>query len=401
MRRLPALLTILLLTTSSMGAWAQNLSMEEKLAAIRKSLVETALEGPTKVTATQWIDAQGVLRESSSFRSNVEVRGVRVVGYTTDSEGEASAKLQWQELYGGAAGKAPGKVPSSASGPACKPMAPGRLQHLMGLQWNVNGRFSAEEHNMIEQLRGLWTQQLSSAGATGALWRLTPKPRAEGRSGYEQALLGAGVDDLPWVLELTVVGLPRSDEPNAAWTNTGERVPMLADEALRSSPRTNWAFNMPAMVRIELQMRVFARNQSKPVLQINTPMTLAAQDSNWGITQMSNTARAQVLALAENASLEMYKTMVCQTVTGEVTQTAGKQFRINLGAASGVRVGDTWVLADAALLPQRALEPGNAAQTVMAKVQYVTEHYAQLTPTAGPAQNVQTRWAAWSAEDAR
>ena len=41
------------------------------------------------------------------------------------------------------------------------------------------------------------------------------------------------------------------------------------------------------------------------------------------------------------------------------------------------------------------------ANTVMAKVQYVTEHYAQLTPTAGPAQSVQTRWAAWSAEDAR
>jgi hypothetical protein len=37
----------------------------------------------------------------------------------------------------------------------------------------------------------------------------------------------------------------------------------------------------------------------------------------------------------------------------------------------------------------------------MAKVQYVTPHYAQLTPVAGPAQNVQTRWAAWSAEDAR
>jgi len=399
MRRLPALLLTLLLAASGASAWAQNLSMEEKLTAIRKSLVETALEGPTKVTSTQWIDAQGVLRESSTFRSGVEVRGVRVLGYSTDSDGEASAKLQWQELYGSGAAKAPANSPSSGSG--CKPMASGRLQHLLGLQWNVSGRFSAEEQNLLDQLRSHWADQLSSTGATAALWRITPKARSEGRSGYEQALLGASVDELPWSLDLTVVALPKSDESNAGWTNPGDRPPMLAEEAARSSPRINWAFNMPAMVRVELQMRLIARNQTKPVMLLNTPMTLIAQDGNWGITQLSNASRTQILQLAENAGLELFKSMVCQTVVGEVTQALGKQIRINLGSASGVRVGDTWVLADSAKLPQRALEPGNAGQTVMAKVQYVSEHYAQLTPTAGPAQNVQTRWAAWSAEDAR
>jgi len=397
MPRLPALLIALLLFASGAGVWAQSLSMDEKLAAIRKSLVETALEGPTKVSATQWIDAQGVLRESSSFRSGVEVRGVRVVGYTTDNQGESSAKLQWQELYGQSGAKS--MADAKKAEPACKLGGSSRLQHLLGMQWNLSGRFSAEERNMVDELRGHWLGQLSSTGASAALWRITPKPRTEGRSGYEQALLSAGADDMPWLLDLTVVALAPSDESNAGWTNASER--LLADEGARASPRTNWAFSMPAMVRIELQMRLYARNQAKPVLLLNTPLTLAAQDSNWGITQLSNTARAQVLQFAENNALELYKTMVCQTVVGEVTQALGKQFRINLGAAAGVRVGDTWVLADASKLPQRALEPGNTTNTVMAKVQYVTEHYAQLTPIAGPAQSVQMRWAAWSAEEAR
>jgi hypothetical protein len=399
MRRLSALLLALLLFASGAGVWAQNLSLEEKLEAIRKSLVETALEGPTKVSATQWIDAQGVLRESSSFHSGVEVRGVRVVGYTTDSQGEASAKLQWQELYG--KGSAQAMADGKKAEPACKPASASRLQHLLGLQWNVSGRFSAEEQNLLEELRSHWLGQLTSTGASAALWRIAPKPHTEGRSGYEQALLSAGADDMPWRLDLTVVALPRSEESNEGWTNAAERRPMLAEESARALPRTNWAFNMPAMVRVELQMRVLARNQAKPVLLLNTPMTLVAQDANWGITQLSNGARTQALQLAENAALELYKTMVCQTVVGEVTQALGKQFRINLGAAAGLRVGDNWVLADAGKLPQRALEAGNTANTVMAKVQYVTEHYAQLTPTAGPAQNVQRRWAAWSAEDAR
>jgi hypothetical protein len=176
---------------------------------------------------------------------------------------------------------------------------------------------------------------------------------------------------------------------------------MLADDSVRNSPRAAWSLNSPAMVRVELQMRLYARNQTKPVLVLNTPITLEAQDSNWGITQLNNNARAQALQLAQSSALDLYKAMVCQTVVGEVTQALGKQFRINLGAAAGVRVGDTWVLADASKLPQRALEPGNTANTVMAKVQYVTEHYAQLLPTAGPAQNVQLRWAAWSTDDAR
>ncbi len=398
MLRLPALLIALLLWTSGGGAWAQSLTLEEKLAAIRKSLVETALEGPTKVTSTQWIDAQGVLRESSSFRSDVQVRGVRIVGYTTDSDGESSAKLQWQERNTPVAGKA--AADANSAGPACKPASGKRLQHLLGLQWNTSGRFSAEELNMLDELRGHWTGQLREAGETADIWRITPKPRNAGRSAYEQALLGAGIDDLPWLLDVTVVGLPRSNEPSPPWTNPGERAPVLPEEAARSSPRVNWAFNMPAMARIEVQMRLYARNQAKPTLQLSTPLTLIAQDSNWGITQLSNSVRDQVLQMAQSNAMALYKTMACQTVVGEVTQALGKQFRINLGSASGVRVGDTWVLADAGKLPQRALEPGNAANTVMAKVQYVTEHYAQLTPVAGPAHNVQARWAAWSAEDA-
>ena len=398
MRRLPALLMTLLLAASGAGTWAQNLSMEEKLAAVRKSLVEVALEGPTKVSSTQWIDALGVLRESSSFRSGVEVRGVRVVGYTTDNEGEASANLQWQDLNGKGGTKA--LVEAKKPAPSCKPTVAGHLQHLLGLQWNVSGRFSAEEQNMLEEFRGHWLKQLNSTGASTSLWSITPRPRSDGRSAYEQALLGAGLDQLPWLLDLTVVALPRSEESNAGWTHASDRSPMLTEESSRAAPRINWAFNMPAMVRVELQMRLIARNQAKPVLALSTPMTLIAQDGNWGITQLSNSSRAQALQMAENNALEMYKTMVCQTVVGEVTQALGKQFRINLGAASGVRVGDTWVLADASKLPQRTLEPGNVGQTVMARVQHVTEHYAQLTPTAGPAQNVQIRWAAWSAEDA-
>ena len=47
------------------------LSPQERLDAIRQSLVEASLQTPTKVMTTSWIDATGSLRESSSFKNGM------------------------------------------------------------------------------------------------------------------------------------------------------------------------------------------------------------------------------------------------------------------------------------------------------------------------------------------
>ncbi len=76
-------------------AFAQStaLTPQERLDAIRQSLVESSLQTPTKVTTTQWIDGQGSLREASSFKNGMEVRGVRIVSYDKDDQGNPRAKL--------------------------------------------------------------------------------------------------------------------------------------------------------------------------------------------------------------------------------------------------------------------------------------------------------------------
>jgi len=402
MKSFPALLLACFLGAGGMGANAQTLTLEDKLAAIRKSLVEVALEGPTKVTSTQWVDAQGALHESSSFRSGVEVRGVRVLGYGKDEQGETTAKLQWDELYGSKAPKNTAEVKKTE--PTCKPMGGGRLQHVLGLQWNIGSRFGSDEKPLVEALRADVLQQISNTGATAALWRVTDMPQSAKRNSYEQALLGSGLDELPWRLEVSAKPLQRPESSNPVWPNLGSGSitdSLPGDENKRTMARTLWPTNTPTTVQVELELRLVARNQSKPVMQGSTTITLQAQDTNWGMQQLSSASRTAALQQAENISLQIYRTLLCQPIVGEVTQAQGKQFRINLGATSGVRIGDTWLLADAVKVPGRVLEAGNAGQTVMAKVQYVGEHYAQLVPSAGPGDKVQTRWAAWSADEAR
>lgn len=76
-----------------MPALANPLSPEERLDAIRQALVKRAMEGPTEVRASAFIDGNGVLREASSFVTGMEVRGVRVMAYGRDMDQQAAANI--------------------------------------------------------------------------------------------------------------------------------------------------------------------------------------------------------------------------------------------------------------------------------------------------------------------
>ena len=273
---------------------------------------------------------------------------------------------------------------------------------MIGLQWDISPRFGADELPLVEELRSKWSAQIASTGAAGGLWRVSDMPQSAKRSNYEQALLGSSLDELPWRLEIAAKPLPKPESgllDRVGGSASAGRDASAGNE--RGQQRYLWPPAMPLTVPLNLEIRLYARNQSKPVLQANTTTTLQVQDSNWGVQQLSTSARAEVLQQAENWSLELFKTLVCLPIAGEVTQAQGKQLRINLGASSGLRIGDSFLLADTSKVPQRILEAGNAGQTVMAKVQYVGPHYAHLVPSAGPGEKVQARWAAWSADEGR
>ena len=389
-RRLAAA-AALLLSASALGA--QTLSPEEKLAAIRKSLVQAALEGPTQVSTTQWIDGNGALQELSSFRSGMKVRGVRVLAYGADAQGEPTAKLQWQSSEG------TDPTGSSKTAAACKTPLAGRLQHVLGWNWSTQVSGSADNAPMLDALQASVLSRLQQAGASNAQWRLVERARSEGRSSYQQALLGSSQDELPWQLQFQLVTVaPKTvDSPVSP-------SPLLAAEARAGRTDTQAAASAPQApsgLRVQLRMTLTARNQLKPALQSSVSLTLSSSEDNWASPGLSPAAQEQVTQQVQAWSQALQRHLACQAVVADVTQAASAQVRINAGSAAGVRVGDEWVLANHQGAVQRALEPGAAAQTVLAKVQSVGEYYAQLRPVAGAAQNVQNTWTAWSTEASR
>jgi hypothetical protein len=153
----------------------------------------------------------------------------------------------------------------------------------------------------------------------------------------------------------------------------------------------------PQALAVQLRMVLTARQQTTPALQWDTTLPLQAADHSWGAAKISALTREHIAQKLSLGRKELEHHLGCLPVVADVVQAGGAQVRINIGSAAGLRVGDEWVLANDQSAVQRALEPGVVDQTVLAQVQFVGTHHAELRATAGNNQNVQTHWTAWPA----
>ena len=350
------------------------LSPEDKLTAIRQGLVQAALEGPTEVQATQWIDAQGVLRESSAFRSGMRVRGVRVTAYGQDSQGQPKATLQWQSIQASdiKSGLPVGGEPARA----CKLSSAARLQHVASIHWVEGSAWAAEARPLLSSMRSLLVSEFSQASASSTVWRVAQTDASTQRTAYAQALLARSDDDIPWQISFALQPITG----NAPVLPFGGAVQALYP------------------LKVQLSMTLSANGLGKPLLQLSAPLSLDINVSQWQPAGLTEASQAQISQQARGWARQFEAALSCQPVVAKVTQAMGSAIRINAGTAAGLRVGDEWLLADGQKIPERVLEASLSAHTVLARVTALSEHHAQLAPVAGSKAAVRQHWLAWSAE---
>jgi hypothetical protein len=382
-----ALLLGLCWSAFSASAAAQALSAQDKLAAIRHELVQAALEAPTHVQVTQWIDGQGVLRESSSFRSGMKIRGVRVLSYVQNTQGEPGAKVDWQTSTPFNAAVATAQAGPGQASKNCKRAESGHLAHIAALAWTFGPHWNADDLPLLLEFKALFRSDWDRSGPNNVQWRLAEPKTDVQRSSYHQALLASGADDIPWKIDLSVtqVPTPRLALPfETLQKMTGANLHL----ALVSSPP----------LRLQLQMTLSSRLQNRPVLQLSAPIELEAQINNLEAVRLNPASRQRVFQQAQSWAQEIQAVLTCLPVVAQVTQATPSGLRINVGAAAGVRMGDEWLLGDRQTIPQRLLEADIASNIVLAKVQLIDQHHALLQVQAGATSNVQRNWIAWAVE---
>ena len=373
----------MLLTGQQLMA-ADALSAEERLAAVRQSLLQAALEAPTKVVATSWIDEQGALREMNSFRNGMQVRGVRIVSYERDANGQPNAAVQWDKVAD----------PADKTPPVCPPPSD-RFKHLVTLQWDLPANLPADERWMLESLRALVGERLRASASAAGQWRLRDRlPEPQGA--YARALLGDANPAATWSATVRMTQVPPvvaqapskpSTDPNAV----AVRVPGWFSGS--SSPQLYWDSAPRLSVRLELVLQ--ERDVIRPAFARTLHLDLLSEQVGFGPVQLSEATRIalgpQLTYLADSVGAAL----ACRAFNPQVTLADGTEFQIDAGAASGLQVGDEWVLVNGQQIPQRSLDAGVIAQTVLARVSSVSEGSARLQWLAGPQKAVQTQWRAW------
>jgi hypothetical protein len=356
------LLVLQVFVVASVGAqsFASGFSSEERLEAIRQGLVQAALEGATRVESMAWIDGQGVLREGSSFRSGMDVRGVQVLNYVRDNSGQPQARLQLpprQDLL---------KRPATAS-PCANSAA---LRHVIGFRMTLEGGWSVDEAPLAQALGQHTASLLQQSGGVASAWAVLPRP-APAQTDYERLLLATSADQLPWQANLLVKPAP----------------PLAATGAARY---------LSVMVRLHFSL--VARGQTRPAFEGSVQLEVPRQAQAWGRPQLEAAARAQASQLIQPWVQALSAQFSCEAVLPEVTAVRGPELSINAGTLAGVRAGDEWLLADPQRFPQQILASGVAATAVLARVGQVYPHHAQLQIVAGPSDTVRTDWRAWRAD---
>ena len=359
------------------GVCAQNatpvLTAQERLDAIRHSLVETALQGATQVKTTLWLDDQGQLHDSSSFRSGMEVRGVRVMSYSRDSAGQAKAQLDAaappKDLARSVADK-------SARDQTCTPGIAGNLRHVIGLTTVFDADTPAGLQRLVrQQIASQWLtaqdrnwRMLDQANEPPIL-SMGSKPTV-----YERALTGNGPEQLPWKAELRIGATPA---PLMVWEKlTGMR---------------------PHHMNVSMTLSVTPLDGQGPQFQADYQMTLPLDRQEWSSTSLAPEGAKQLQAQWAQWSDRMAPWLGCDTVQPKVTDRRAQSLQINAGELAGVRKGDEWLLADPQSFPSRVVDKQSDTM-LLAKVMEVTPHHARLAVVAGPAQAIQMHWRAWPAD---
>ena len=391
------------------------LSPQERLDAIRQSLIDASLQSPTRVSTTTWMDAQGSLRENSSFKNGMEVRKINILGFERDENGLAKARLQLPndkdaikstsksnplnpiitsekglqgalQKFSQLANKTLGTTHNLANDESmpqtslsCRHQIGSRMNHVIGLEVQIDADASnVLLQTLVPQIQDQWVHANAPNGKVNA-WRAVNNLPAASMSNrmtaYERALVSNRPETLPWqaLLKVKTEKYPTNSLETYLGSQSQDSILKL-DFQLVGTEGQLVQFEESATLHLEFERSKW----SAPKLKANNVIAIQEQLQSW-----------------RNATEEW---LSCQAMNPLVTAAKGQLIEINAGSLSGVRKGDEWLIANPVRFPVELMSRDGAPQTLLATVQSVTPFGSQLVVSAGPSQSVQANWRAWPTE---
>lgn len=344
---------------------------QAELDAIRKALIDKALEGPTRVRAWAWVDENGALRERNEMTSDVRVRGVRVQSYVDIDKKLPKASIEANLAQG--------------PGVQCR-----YTQGQWRLPMSVHKDMSAVNYAplqpvasaAIEWTESRWRQALQRSqrfeASPAQVDQLTP---------YQRALWGAVDSQVGWRAQWRIQVHPvvQTDE-----------VP----GAVRWLSNMDWSRVAAQTVKLVLRLEVSRESQrpqgatSQVVWSAERDIVGRMESTDWTAPRLTPQTQEDLAALAAEWAGKLDKLTQCDPLQYDVIAFDQGGMRINGGTNAGVQIGDRVVVMDAATVPSQVWDQGSLERVMIARVEKVDAYGAQLKALAGRAPQGDGRWVA-------
>ena len=339
---------------------------EARLEALRHALIDKALESPTRIRTSAWVDETGTLRENVQINSDVRLRGIRILSYLDQNSPDQNSPEQARMVVEAEASARRLRASS------CATPAPGqRIKRHAALISHFMPSDGRRGYYFVPELATEAQALLIKLFALEDSWVVTPA--GPSGSSYEQALFGR---DMPRASAYTMrIGL-----------EAVEAAPMPPlDQAVKAVLRTFGyeTQTLPALpLRLSLQVeerssgRVLWRNEA----MIDYPEARVSMERSPLPVEMRRALETSLRHWQKN----IQQALACEPLQFEATLIQADQITIAAGNRVGIRAGDQLLLVDRSRFPSNMLEKNSLDKATLIEIQSVSQDHSLARRIAGP-----------------
>lgn len=373
-------LTALLLGMSeAAGQPAQTKALAEaQLENIRQAIVQAALERPTQVLSTAWIDTNGRLHETAHFQTDAEVRSVRMPSLFSKSAVTAQPIAAIKVDMLPSAWRQKMKTDQACEGPTRKLRQP--LKVLTQLSSGFEGALAFHGLSLLGEAQRQWHEQINASS------RWWPQDHhAVESSRYQSALISRTSTETAWAVRIGLDSrhtTPLSPEP--WYLRVKKKL-----EGIDVEPDSSWQWQLTITMGTVTQDGSFESIWSEQV-----PINVSQQEQLASAQAWQSSLAARLAPVMANWVKLLDKAWSCEPVQFQVSNTPGDGMTINAGNRSGLNPGDRLLLVAPEHIPQKILENKAMDHLRLAEVVRVGMYQTMIRQLAGPPADNFGRWLA-------
>ena len=346
------------------GAFSEDLlSAEERLEALRQSLLDEALTGEVEVVSSAFVDSTGQLHESAYITANKTVRGVRVSGYLKPEVSSSPAPVRSRQEAECLSSRYRRQLVVSVR-PAGDPNT--RVGSIY-----LGAVVHQARVNLLEALRN--NPQIVTVESDEGVYK----------SEYDEIL--ASVDKSVGSYELDLqIDLSSSD---AGVIDKGiHRVAKAANSIWQYVPFFNVNRGSAANVAggIGYKMEVTQVDRPGVIFSAIETSSFRSQPGPRRATALPNGLRAEIKAGAEEVLGGVLQNLLCEPERIVIRREQDGAFTLLAGQEAGISAGDEFIIVRSTIWERDALNIDDVAELALVRVDFAYPKEAAVSLIAGP-----------------